>query len=193
MRPSEFFGVEYTDLSLETFEAGGRVVERGVARVTKAVVWSKGRWFFNEPKTGAGKRTIYFPAAIYHELTAQKGEHLEQLGRLGQKHQLVFTNTLGGPLNRANLTRRFLSACKRAGLSTEGRSLYTLRRSHATLSVLSGDNLKALSERLGHVSVEFTQDEYVDALPAMQRRAADNLESKLLRTQLAPFEGGREM
>ena len=193
MRPSDFFGVEYTDLSLETFEAGGLVVERGVARVTKAVVWSKGRWFFNEPKTGAGKRTIYFPGAIYHELTAQKGEHLERLGRLGQKHQLVFTNTLGGPLNRANLTRRFFSACKRAGLSTEGRSLYTLRRSHATLSVLSGDNLKALSERLGHVSVEFTQDEYVDALPAMQRRAADNLESKLLRTQLAPFEGGREM
>src|SRR5207237_1191684 len=94
MRPSEFFGVEHTDLSLETFEAGGLVVERGVARVTKAVVWSKGRWFFNEPKTGAGKRTIYFPAAIYHELTAQKGEHLERLGRLGQKHQLVFTNTL---------------------------------------------------------------------------------------------------
>ena len=52
---------------------------------------------------------------------------------------------------------------------------------------------KPSSVRLGHVSVEFTQDEYVDALPAMQRRAADNLESKLLRTQLAPFEGGREM
>ena len=96
-------------------------------------------------------------------------------------------------MNRANLTRRFFSACKRAGLSCEGRSLYTLRRSHATLSVLSGDNLKALSERLGHVSVEFTQDEYVDALPAIQQQAADGPESKLLRTQLAPFEGASEM
>lgn len=193
MRPSEFFGVEYPDLSLETFEREGQVFERGAARVEKAVVWSKGRWYFNEPKTGAGRRTIYFPASIYHELMAGMGEHVEQLVKLGQTHRLVFTNTLGHPLNRGNLTRRFFAACKRAGLSTEGRSLYTLRRSHATLSLLAGDNLKSLSERLGHTSVEFTLNQYTDALPEMQRQAAENLESRLLRTQLAPFDGAREM
>ena len=96
-------------------------------------------------------------------------------------------------MNRANLTRRFCACCRAAGLSTEGRSLYTLRRSHATLSLLTGDNLKSLSERLGHVSVEFTQDEYVDVLPVMQRQAATRLEERLLRTQLAPSDEGRTM
>lgn len=91
------------------------------------------------------------------------------------------------------LTRTFHAACATAGLSTEGRSLYTLRRSHATLSLLAGDNLKSLAERMGHCSVEFTQNEYVDALPAMQQRAADGLESRLLRTHLTPSEEGRPM
>lgn len=193
MRPSEFFGVEYPDLSLEAVERDGHVNERGAARVTKTVVWSRGRWYFNEPETAVGKRTIYFPASIYHELQAQRGEHLEHLQKLGQTHQLVFTNTLGQPLNRANLTRRFFSACKSAGLACEGWSLYTLRRSHATLSLLTGDNLKTLSERLGHVDVSFPQNEYVDVLPVMLQSAADRLEERLLRTQLAPFDGAREM
>lgn len=189
LRPSEFFGIEYPDLALEEVTGG----ERGVVRITKAVVWSGGRWYFNEPKTAAGRRTVYFPAVIYHELMAGRAAHLESLRRLGQTHELLFTNTMGRPLNRANLTRRFFAACRGAGLSIEGRSLYTLRRSHATLSLLTGDNLKALSERMGHVSVEFTQDEYVDTLPVMQQQAATRLESRLLRTQLAPSDGERAM
>jgi integrase len=193
MRPSEFFGVQYTDLSLESGVVDGQAVERALAHVRRAVVRSGGGWYFSEPKTKAGRRSVYFPAVIYHELMAQRAEHLEELKRLGQPHQLVFTNTLGGPLNRSSLTRNFFAACRRAGVSFEGRSLYTLRRSHATLSLLTGENLKSLSERLGHKSVEFTQDEYVDTLPVMQHMVADRLETKLLRTQLAPPECVRTM
>jgi hypothetical protein len=46
---------------------------------------------------------------------------------------------------------------------------------------------------MGHSSVEFTQDEYVDALPAMQHLAADKLEKMILRTTLAQDEGARLM
>ena len=45
--------------------------------------------------------------------------------------------------------------------------------------------MKSLSERMGHTSVEFTQDEYIDTLPVMRGAAADKLEAKLLRTHLA--------
>ena len=106
---------------------------------------------------------------------------------------LVFTNSRGEPLHRRTLGQRFLEECGRAGISTEGRSLYTLRRSHATLSLLAGDDMKSLSERMGYSSVEFRENEDVNVLPVMREMAATMLEEKLLRTQLAPSEGGRAM
>jgi integrase len=182
MRPSEFFGLAYDDLSLAT-EADK---ERGRADITRAVARRKGGgWYLSTPKTESSIRTIYFPVSIYNELMATKGERLERLKKLGQKHQLVFANERGEALSRASAQRRFNKVCKRAGISTEGRSLYTLRRSHATISLLVGENPKSLSERLGHVSVEFTQDEYVDVLPAMRQIAADKLESRLLSRHFA--------
>lgn len=83
----------------------------------------RGGWHFNEPKTEAGRRTVYLPAVIYHELMAHQAEQLERLRRLGQNHRLVFTNASGLPPERKWLTRRFFAVCRRAGLGTEGRSL----------------------------------------------------------------------
>jgi integrase len=190
MRPSEFTGVEYCDLSLVTNEGGA---EQGLVQVRQGVTRVEGEWHFGSPKTEAGKRSIPFPAMIYHELMAGKGEHLEHLQRLGQTRRLVFTDGYGEPLNRRILCKRFFALCSRAGVSTEGRSLYTLRRSHATLSLLAGENMKSLSERMGHSSVEFTENEYVDVLPVMRELAATRLEEKLLRNRLAPSGDERAM
>jgi integrase len=182
LRPSEFFGVEYPDLSV--VKEGEH--ERGRVRITKQA-WRPrgGGWYFDTPKTPSSVRSIYFPASLYYELMAHKAEKLLKLKALMQKHQLVFTNERGEPFTRGSAHRRFHRVCLRAFLDTEGRSLYTLRRSHATLSLLAGENMKSLSERMGHVSVEFTQDEYMDVLPAMQQLAADRLENSLLRRNLA--------
>ena len=53
--------------------------------------------------------------------------------------------------------------------------------------------MKSLSERMGYSSVEFRENEDVNVLPVMREMAATRLEEKLLRTQLAPSEGGRAM
>ena len=124
---------------------------------------------------------------------AGKPAQSERLRLLGLDHQLLFTTATGDPLTTATLRRRLLKVCERAGIDTEGRSSYTLRRSHATLSLLSNEHLKSLSERMGHTSVEFTQDEYIDALPEMQQIAADKLERGLLGTNLAQTDPARVM
>jgi len=124
---------------------------------------------------------------------AGKPAQSERLRLLGLDHQLLFTTATGDPLTTATLRRRLLKVCERAGIDTEGRSSYTLRRSHATLSLLSNEHLKSLSERMGHTSVEFTQDEYIDALPEMQPIAADKLERGLLGTNLAQTDPARVM
>lgn len=183
LRPCEFIGMEYPHLELVTEGE----VERGLCRIVRAVVRKRGGgWYFSTPKTEKGRRSIYFPAFMCHALESRRAAHLENLRRLGKTHELVFTNRRGEPLDRDILGRgQFRRALKRAGISAEGRTLYTLRRSSATLSMLLGESVKALSDKLGHASVEFTQNEYVDVLPSMQRTVSDRLENFLFRTNFA--------
>ncbi len=186
LRPCEFIGLEYD--RVELVKEGDD--ERGLAHITRTVVKLKGGgWEFSSPKTEAGIRSIYFPAFLYHELEARKESHLTRLKILGQSHRLIFTNSKGNPLDRDNLgARQFKNVLTRAKLSCEGRTLYTLRRSSATFSLLLGDSLKGISEKLGHTKVEFTQNEYMDVLPTMQRITSDRLENFLLRRNLADSE-----
>lgn len=195
MRPSEFTGVAYPHLSLvRGRDEDGRETERGMVSIEQAVARAKGGgWYFETPKTPASRRKVYFPASLYYELMARKPTQLERLRLLGLSHQLVFTNALGNPFPTSTLRRRLLKVCERAGIDTKGRTSYTLRRSHATLSLLANERLKSLSERMGHTSVEFTQDEYIDTLPEMQQFAADKLERGLLGTNLAQGESERVM
>lgn len=186
LRPCELIGLEYDRIELVKDDSD----ERGLAHIIKTVVKLKGGgWEFSDPKTENGLRSIYFPAFLYHELEARKAKQLERLRILGQSHRLIFTNSKGNPLDRDNLgARQFKNLLTRAKLSCEGRTLYTLRRSSATFSLLLGDSLKGISEKLGHAKVEFTQNEYMDVLPTMQRITSDRLENYLLRRQLADTE-----
>ena len=47
---------------------------------------------------------------------------------------------------------------------------------HATLLLQAGENVKVVSERLGHASVAITLDTYSHVLPTMQKAAADRLQ-----------------
>lgn len=67
---------------------------------------------------------------------------------------------------------------KKAGLPTQF-NLYTARHTCATLLLAAGENVKVVSERLGHASVVLTLDTYASVLPTMQRAASDRLEAAL--------------
>jgi integrase len=56
---------------------------------------------------------------------------------------------------------------------------YDLRHTCATLFLCSGENVKVVSERLGHASAALTLDVYSHVLPDMQQRAAERLEGLL--------------
>ncbi|HKS26336.1 MAG TPA: site-specific integrase [Pyrinomonadaceae bacterium] len=184
MRPGEFIGLRYPYLELDRDENG---VERGLCRVMETVVRNReGGWYFSTPKTEKSKRPIYFPSFMLHELMARKRVHLENLRRLGKTHELVFANSRGEPYDRDWLRNTaFMRVLDRAGIPREGRSLYSLRRSTATLSMLLGESPKTLSDKLGHTSVEFTQNEYVDVLPIGRKTMSDRLETFLFRRNFA--------
>ena len=80
--------------------------------------------------------TIPLPASMVKALSEHRKRQAEERLRAGsawQDHGLVFTTTVGGPLNISKLTRNhFKPALKRAGLPQSVR-LYDLRHTCATL------------------------------------------------------------
>lgn len=56
-------------------------------------------------------------------------------------------------------------------------SIHDLRHTHATILLLKGENIKVISERLGHNSVKITLDTYSHVLPSMQKETANLLDS----------------
>jgi integrase len=56
---------------------------------------------------------------------------------------------------------------------------YDLRHTCATLLLGAGENVKVVSERLGHASAALTLDVYSHVLPDMQQGAAERMEALL--------------
>jgi integrase len=64
-----------------------------------------------------------------------------------------------------------MPAVELAGLAGLGFKPYDRRHTSATLLVLAGVNVKVVSQRLGHESIEITLKHYAHVLPGMQERA----------------------
>ena len=186
LRPVEFIGLEWSNLELvrEYDFRLKREVERGLAHIRRTIVRprSGGGWQWSEPKTENSIRDIYFPATVYHDLMKHKerqDEHKRKMGRSYHDHGLVFACSNGEPLERGRLlSARFKPLAKRAKLPEEF-TLYTLRRTFATLTTAAGASRVGRSASMGHADADFTDAVYVTTLPSMQKGVSDALENLL--------------
>lgn len=73
------------------------------------------------------------------------------------------------------------SCCNRAELGWWSASSFQFSdiRSQKRRSSLQGENVKVVSERLGHASAALTLDTYSHVLPDMQQRTAEKVASLL--------------
>ena len=88
---------------------------------------------------------------------------------------MIFATRTGGPLQQRNVRRNFKRILKTAELPPM--RVYDLRHSTASLLLASGENIKTISERLGHSDVSLTLSVYSHLLNTAQRSAADKLET----------------
>ncbi len=65
---------------------------------------------------------------------------------------------------------------KKVGI--KGVRFHDLRHTHASLLLREGVNLKVVSERLGHSSIQITADLHSHVAPPIQREAAVKLSEK---------------
>jgi integrase len=116
-----------------------------------------------------------------HTLKDYRERQLEQkqrLSDLGKDTGLVFTSTVGTPLDPSNLTyHTFQPFLKRAGLPKI--RFHDLRHTCATLLLGQNVNPKVVQEMLGHANISETMDTYSHVLPSMQETAVSGIENAL--------------
>ncbi len=78
--------------------------------------------------------------------------------------ELIFTNSNGSHIRPDNLTKRFISACKRAGIEPheDGRpwAVHELRHTAASQLLSNRVPMQIVSRTLGHSSITVTLDIY---------------------------------
>lgn len=91
----------------------------------------------------------------------------------------VFTHENGEPLHPDWVSRRFKRLVELSGLPPV--RLHDLQHISASLSLLEGNDIKVVQERLGHSSHQITSDTYTSVLPQLARREAESITSAIPR------------
>jgi len=103
----------------------------------------------------------------------------------------VFPRRDGGHFTPTSVRSRALTDWKRAGLDSI--TLHECRHSFASLMIAAGVNAKALSEFMGHSSIQITLDRYGHLMPGSRDEAVERADAYLERSnttaRLAQVEG----
>ncbi len=92
---------------------------------------------------------------------------------------LVFTTTVGTPLDKDNVRKRQLPPLYKAADLPPELTFHDLRHIAASLALASGVSIPAVSEMLGHSDPSTTLRVYAHAIPGAQREAARALDEAL--------------
>ena len=92
---------------------------------------------------------------------------------------MVFTSSIGTPLSPRDVNRRFGRVPVKARLPRQ--RIHDLRRTCASLVLAQGDYPRVVMEILGHSEIGLTMDTYAHVIPALQRDAADRMDTLLAR------------
>lgn len=175
-RPGELRALHWPDLDLVA----------GIIHIHQSLEERKGHLRLKATKTKKGNRRLKLAARTVEALR----QHRIRMEEEGQDINFgpVFCDTQGGFLRESNFQRRaFDPLVQAAGLPPI--RLYDLRHTCATLLLQAGVNLRVVSDRLGHESVELTLRCYVHALPSMQELAADAVDHLFPATLPLPAAG----
>lgn len=89
---------------------------------------------------------------------------------------LIFTTSIGTPLEPRNVNRDWDAVCERAGAKVR---LHGLRHAAASRAFQAGADLKEVQAMLRHTRLSTTSDVYVEVFDSVRRGTADRMDSVL--------------
>lgn len=179
LRVGELCGLRWCDID---FDNKYLMVNNQVIydRELKTLVFSK------ILKTDTSHRKITLPKILLDHLTSIKNDAAET--------DFVILNREGLICNPRNLSMNFTQSIQKYKYSIEDIqkknkkipqqymqlkqiSFHALRHTHATLLIFNGENIKVISERLGHKNISTTLDTYTHVMDDMKNNTADLLDN----------------
>lgn len=137
---------------------------RRVMRIQRALISGYGGQTFESPKTANSRRNVGLTKLAVDALVVHR-ERQREYGFAVEGDALVFTNTVGKPINLSHLYRlSFKPMLKRAGLPDTTFHAAT-RHTFCCLALQQGINVRTISLAMGHGSVGFTLQKYASYIP----------------------------
>lgn len=131
-----------------------------------------------ETKTGS-VRTVTLAPAVVDILKEQRKTQNQQRLFFGPEWKndfdLVFTHEDGQHLTEATVYFSFKRLVKKIGLSSA--RIHDLRHTFATISLQNGDDLKVVSEALGHTNISTTANIYIHVTEKMRKESASRMQN----------------
>jgi integrase len=140
----------------------------------------RGRLVEKDLKADAAQATLGLPTALVEVLRTHRREQATE--RLAAKTwadpDLIFTTSIGTPIEPRNVNREWDAICQRAGVKIK---LHGLRHAAASLAFQAGADLKEIQAMLRHTRLSTTSDIYVDVFGSVRRGTADRMDGVLRR------------
>lgn len=160
MRQGELLGLRWQDID---FSDNSLKIQQTLSH--------NGKHLKSGAKTSGSLRTIALDEGTINELLNHKKMiELEREIKDYEENDLVVCTEVGAPKKSSNISKLFGSLNKKAKVPKI--RFHDLRHTHATLLISLNENVKVVSERLGHSSVQITLDTYTHLNSSMQKSAA---------------------
>jgi len=177
MRRGEVLGLRWEDFNSQ----------KRVLAVRRSLSQTRTGVSVKEPKSGRA-RAVMVPRFLVDELLRHREEQRRHKAILRDDYTpddgWVCADETGRPFAPKWLGNQFRRLARSANVDV---TLHGLRHTQATVLIMSGVPVKVVSERLGHSTVNITQDIYAHVLPHMQEQAVEVLDG-LFDTNPAPAE-----
>jgi integrase len=135
---------------------------------------------FVEPKSKRSRRTVKLPLIAVEALDRQCAAQRQDQAIAGIRwvdSGLVFTSTIGTPLDERNVRRAFKAVLKSADLPPM--RVHDLRHSAATILLEQGVHPRVVMETLGHSQITLTLDTYSHVTSRVTDEAATRMDEAL--------------
>ena len=182
MRSSEARALRWNDIN---FRSSTIRIDEGLVYVApnRELGQDKGYYHIGNNKNAYSKRTIEMPVnhLIFPILAGLKAKRSEELLKAGEKvldTDLVFSN-LDGTCWGNTRTRNILKKVIEISGVDMANDYRLLRHTHATVSLLNGEDISQVSRRLGHADISTTLKFYNDIIKGGERNSLIKLQEAL--------------